>query len=124
MCFTEAIKWCVVTHHTSCLHSLRHIPSIGLTPEDMTVKTMTAGIHDKGKRVHVTANAHEGQETNAALHQHFLFILATHTIGCKIVKNVLNMYVHVKANLMQLICLNKRHHKNAYNQLTFLCKVF
>lgn len=69
-----------VTHHTSCLYGLGHISSIGLTPEHMTVKTMTANIHDKGKRVHIAADAHKRQETNSALHQHFFFILVTQTL--------------------------------------------
>lgn len=82
--FESCCQLCVlffsVTHHTSCLYSLRHISSIGLTPEDVTVKTMAANIHDKGKGVHVTANTHERQETNTTLHQHFLFVLVRHTL--------------------------------------------
>lgn len=66
-----------VTHHTSCLYGLRHAPSIGLTPEDVTVETMAASVHDEGKRVHVTPNAHERQEANTTLYQHILFILRT-----------------------------------------------
>lgn len=69
---------CVGTHHTSCLYSLRHIPSVGIAPEDVTVKTMAASIHDEGKGVYVTPNAHERQETNTTLHQHLLFVLVGH----------------------------------------------
>lgn len=43
----------------------------------MTVKTMAASVHDKGKRVHITPDAHERQETNTTLHQHLLFVLVT-----------------------------------------------
>lgn len=64
-----------VTHHTSCLYGLRHVPSVGLTPEDVTVKTMAASVHDEGERVHVAPDAHERQESNTTLHQHVLFVL-------------------------------------------------
>lgn len=65
----------LVTHHTGCLHSLRHIASIGFTPEDVTVEAMSANVHDEGKRVHVPADTHKRQETNATLHQNLLLIL-------------------------------------------------
>lgn len=45
----------------------------------MAVEAMAAGVHDEGKRVYVTADAHERQETDAAFHQHFLFILVRDT---------------------------------------------
>lgn len=70
-----------MTHHTRRLYSLGHVPSVGLTPEDVTVETMAASIHDEGKRVHIVPNAHERQETDTTLHQHLLFILIRNIDG-------------------------------------------
>lgn len=64
-----------VTHHASRLHSLRHIPGIGLAPEDVAVEAMAAGVHDEGEGVHVPPDAHERQESDATLDQHVLFVL-------------------------------------------------
>lgn len=63
------------THHAGRLHGLGHVAGVGLAPEDVTVEAMSADVHDEGKRVHVPADAHERQKTNAALHQHLLFVL-------------------------------------------------
>lgn len=68
-----------MTHHTSCLHSLGYIPSVGLAPEHVAVETVAADVHDEAKRVHVVADAHEGQEADPTLHQHFALILLAHT---------------------------------------------
>lgn len=64
-----------MTHHAGRLHGLRHVAGVGLAPEDVTVEAMATGVHDEGERVHVPPDAHEGQESNATLHQHFLFVL-------------------------------------------------
>lgn len=46
----------------------------------MTVKAVAADVHDEAKRVHVLADAHEGQEADTTLHQHFALILLTKTL--------------------------------------------
>lgn len=66
------------THHAGCLYSLRHVAGIWITPEYVTVETMSADIHDEGKGVHIPADTHKRQETDATLHQHLLFILVAH----------------------------------------------
>lgn len=73
-----AFCFCLPTHHAGCLHRLGHVASIGVTPEDVAVEAMPADIHDEGKRVHVPADTHKGQKTNATLHQHLAFILLAH----------------------------------------------
>lgn len=64
-----------IIYHAGCLHGLGHAASIGLAPECMTMEVLAPGVHDEGKRVNVPANTHEGQETDAALHQHLLLLL-------------------------------------------------
>lgn len=66
------------THHAGCLYGLGHIASVGFTPEDVTVETMSTDIHDEGKSVHVPADTHKRQKTNTTLHQHLLFILVAY----------------------------------------------
>lgn len=63
------------TYHAGCLHGLGHTARIGLAPERVTVEVLAPGVHDEGKRVNVPAHTHEGQETDAALHQHLLLLL-------------------------------------------------
>lgn len=74
---TVSAVFSAVTHHTSCLHSLRHIPGVRLAPEHVTVKALAAHVHDEAKRVHVVADAHEGQEADPTLDQHFTLVLLT-----------------------------------------------
>ena len=89
-----------VTHHTSGLYGLWHVSSVGFTPEDVTVETMAASVHDEGKRVHVSPHAHEREETNTTLHQHFSFVLVEHMCW-------INGY--------------HRHSKHIYNVLSSAC---
>lgn len=69
-----------MTHHTRRLHGLGHVASVGLAPEHVTVETVAADVHDEAEGVHVVADAHEGQEADATLDQHFAFILLTKTL--------------------------------------------
>lgn len=41
----------------------------------MALEALVPGVHDEGKRMDILPDAHEGQESHAALHQDFLFIL-------------------------------------------------
>ena len=61
------------THHAGRLHGLGHTRRVGLAPEHVALEVLVASIHDEGEGVHVTAHAHEGQETHAAFHQYLLF---------------------------------------------------
>lgn len=61
------------THHTCCLHSLRHTASVGIAPEHVTLEVLVPGVHDKGECMRVSSNPHEGQETDATLHDRLLF---------------------------------------------------
>lgn len=65
----------MIIYHASCLHGLGHAARIGLAPECMTMEVLAPSVHDEGKRVNVPAYTHEGQETDAALHQHLLLLL-------------------------------------------------
>lgn len=70
------------TYNTCCLHSLRHTACIGVAPEHVTLEMLAPSVHNEGKRVHIPSNAHEGQETDTALHQHLLlFFLHRQPIG-------------------------------------------
>lgn len=39
----------------------------------MTLEMLVPSVHNEGECVHVLSHAHEGQETDAALHHHLLF---------------------------------------------------
>lgn len=117
-----------VTHHTSCLYGLRHAPSIGLTPEDVTVETMAASVHDEGKRVHVTPNAHERQEANTTLYQHILFILRTesqNSLGIKEITLISNLFKQLQtaAGLFKLNAVTSSHTRECVCELRFIARV-
>lgn len=62
------------SYHTCCLHSLRHAACVGLAPEHMALEMLVPCVHDEGERVDIPSDAHEGQEADATLHQHLLFL--------------------------------------------------
>lgn len=63
------------THHAGGLHRLRHVTRVWLAPENMALEALVPGVHDEGERMDILPDAHEGQESHAALHQDLLFIL-------------------------------------------------
>lgn len=63
------------THHAGGLHRLRHVTRVWLAPENMAFEALVPGVHDEGERMDILPDAHEGQESHAALHQDLLFIL-------------------------------------------------
>lgn len=60
--------WRVTTHHAGGLYRLRHVTRIRLAPENVALETLVPGVHDEGKCMNILPDAHEGQESHAALH--------------------------------------------------------